>query len=714
MEELKYFIEDRILAELLGAQNFINKESAVLELVKNAFDANSPILEIIFTNNSIIISDTGIGMDRDDIKRYWMHVGESNKGYKLVDKKNNSSRILAGEKGIGRFALARLGAKISIFSKKRNSDAVLWKTDWNKSTLEITPELKKIGTKIIIEHLRDKWTKAAIENLGMYLNKTYNDNVMRISIRYNDNNIIEITPIFLNPKIGRNYSACINLGYCSINQTLRCSVISDEFKDFAKIYTGNIDINRFECVLNMYDILEHANISIGIENLREVLIGLGDFSAEFYFGIEKSTHDEFERFLYKRLELPEKYKIGVVLYRNSFSLSSYDGKRDWLELGKRSRKSPAAATHPTGNWRVRENQISGKVLIDKKANQNLRDLSNRQGLEENKYYEFFIAIIQKGLQEFESYRQSIIRKINEKNKEPVKEESLFQKIIGGEINLNDLDEEKQKELLGELTNIHKTLDRGEEVEKRYKYDVRILNVLATLGLKASSIAHEVRNDKNAIESNYEFIVNALNEYNLWDILSDDEHTKYGYANIPELLLRNKTVNKKIVAFMNTMLDEVEKKKFFVGKCNLYSIMKRIANNWEKDYSWISIDLIMDESDTYILPEDIINVIFDNLILNTIQQNEMASVLKITIGLTIENECLKFRYSDNGIGLHKKYLNNPLKILEVHETTRENGHGLGMWIVNNTIEMSGGEILNITSHNGFQIDFLIGGNIDGRY
>ena len=288
MEELKYFIEDRILAELLGAQNFINKESAVLELVKNAFDANSPILEIIFTNNSIIISDTGIGMDRDDIKRYWMHVGESNKGYKLVDKKNNSSRILAGEKGIGRFALARLGAKISIFSKKRNSDAVLWKTDWNKSTLEITPELKKIGTKIIIEHLRDKWTKAAIENLGMYLNKTYNDNVMRISIRYNDNNIIEITPIFLNPKIGRNYSACINLGYCSINQTLRCSVISDEFKDFAKIYTGNIDINRFECVLNMYDILEHANISIGIENLREVLIGLGDFSAEFYGQLEKT------------------------------------------------------------------------------------------------------------------------------------------------------------------------------------------------------------------------------------------------------------------------------------------------------------------------------------------------------------------------------------------------------------------------------------------
>ena len=36
MEELKYIIEDSTIAELLGVQNFTNKESAILELVKNA------------------------------------------------------------------------------------------------------------------------------------------------------------------------------------------------------------------------------------------------------------------------------------------------------------------------------------------------------------------------------------------------------------------------------------------------------------------------------------------------------------------------------------------------------------------------------------------------------------------------------------------------------------------------------------------------------
>lgn len=52
----------------------------------------------------------------------------------------------------------------------------------------------------------------------------------------------------------------------------------------------------------------------------------------------------------------------------------------------------------------------------------------------------------------------------------------------------------------------------------------------------------------------------------------------------------------------------------------------------------------------------------------------------------------------------------MKILEVHETTRTNGHGLGMWIVNNTCIMSGGEIQKIGGEKGFEIEFIIGGKI----
>ncbi|ARO67587.1 Uncharacterized protein B5E39_5452 [Bacillus cereus] len=72
-----------------------------------------------------------------------MHVGRSNKGYR--DAVN--SRIMAGSKGVGRFALARLGNQVKLLSKKENGDAVIWETDW------ITSGFKEITVDLIKEHV---------------------------------------------------------------------------------------------------------------------------------------------------------------------------------------------------------------------------------------------------------------------------------------------------------------------------------------------------------------------------------------------------------------------------------------------------------------------------------------------------------------------------------------------------------------------------------
>lgn len=118
----------------------------------------------------------------------------------------------------------------------------------------------------------------------------------------------------------------------------------------------------------------------------------------------------------------------------------------------------------------------------------------------------------------------------------------------------------------------------------------------------------------------------------------------------------------------------------------------------------------DEDIVYQISEDILQVIFDNLILNSVQQNENTQKLMITISINETNGFLNIKYCDNGKGLDDKYKTDPMKILEVHETTRTNGHGLGMWIVNNTCTMSGGEIQKICGEKGFEIEFTIGGKI----
>lgn len=98
MEELKYVIEDSTIAELLGVQNFTNEESAILELVKNAFDAQATKLDIIFKDNELIIKDNGIGMNYKDIKQHWMHIGKSNKNYEIIDK-NKKKGFLLDQRG---------------------------------------------------------------------------------------------------------------------------------------------------------------------------------------------------------------------------------------------------------------------------------------------------------------------------------------------------------------------------------------------------------------------------------------------------------------------------------------------------------------------------------------------------------------------------------------------------------------------------------------
>ena len=115
MEKLKYIIEDSTIAEVLGVQNFTNEESAVLELVKNAYDAQSLDVIIVISKEHIIIEDNGTGMNRQKILDAWMHVGRSDKKY--IVGEGEAARVLAGSKGVGRFAIARFGAKSSVYTK---------------------------------------------------------------------------------------------------------------------------------------------------------------------------------------------------------------------------------------------------------------------------------------------------------------------------------------------------------------------------------------------------------------------------------------------------------------------------------------------------------------------------------------------------------------------------------------------------------------------
>jgi len=721
MEKLNYLVEDATIAEVLGVQNFSNKESAILELVKNAYDAGAFNLDLQFIKDdsrfNLFIRDDGTGMDEKDLKSRWMHVGKSQRTYIFKDSKNKE-RIYSGSKGIGRFALARLGKKVQVYTRKTNEKSVYWLTDWNEISYEIIDDLPYTGTTIKIFDLRDKWSEIQIQQLSEYLSRTCNMDEMKIRI-VSDNSTYYVKKYFDNDKLSINYSNKIHFKYDSNKNTVDISVDSDEFKNKAKEIT-KINTQKFFKQIDVFkDLLNSYQAELSKDMFQQMLVELGDFKGEFFFGIGNCTAYDIERFMYKNRSYDMK-KSNVILYRNAFSISGYDGKKDWLLLNTRSRKSPAAASHKTGAWKVRSNQLTGSVTIDKKNNPYLTDLSNRQGLDENIYFDIFMRIIDIVLSSFERYRQSIIRKIDSYNtskKKSKKQTKIVDKIIKSkqtEMNLNTQDFKKLQDELINIKSRESELNReNKETEDGFKYDVQILNVLATLGLKSSLIAHQVHNNKNFLYSYYNDIVNALKSFNLWDEIVDLSDTDHKYKNVPLLLSRSNDISRWMIKYMETVLEELRKDYFITKKYLISELLFDISRRWQWEYSWVKINLNVLENIEIDASKDSIQVIFDNLILNSIQQNDNSKEIIIDITVSEDDNRINFTYRDNGVGLNEKYLNDPFKILEVHETSRKFGHGLGMWILNNTIHYYDGEVKAITSENGFKIEFYMISNGEAK-
>lgn len=130
MEKMKYNISARTTI-LIGRESVSRADGAIIELIKNTYDADADFCYIAFDvpNDKIYIMDNGTGMTKSIIENYWMLIGTDNKKFNYLSTKK---RVKSGEKGIGRFALDRLGSKCTMYTKSKNEKLIYWFNDWNK------------------------------------------------------------------------------------------------------------------------------------------------------------------------------------------------------------------------------------------------------------------------------------------------------------------------------------------------------------------------------------------------------------------------------------------------------------------------------------------------------------------------------------------------------------------------------------------------------
>ena len=130
----------RLLMNILGDQLITDKKVAVIEIIKNCYDADASCVKVRFRNMSnvklnnlpleeqayIEIEDDGCGMSLNIIRDVWLRPATPNKFDKKKRKDNRTKRgrIIQGEKGIGRFAIHKLGEKIELYTKAAGNNEV--------------------------------------------------------------------------------------------------------------------------------------------------------------------------------------------------------------------------------------------------------------------------------------------------------------------------------------------------------------------------------------------------------------------------------------------------------------------------------------------------------------------------------------------------------------------------------------------------------------
>lgn len=175
MTTLKFTVDSALLGEL-GERLVEQVHYALVELVKNSYDADASHVTVKFIENEsgiseIHIIDDGIGMNFTEVKDYWMHIATTNKVTRDVSQK--FGRPKTGSKGIGRFCCRRLGKVLTLSTMGKN-ERQFEKTSVTFSWTDFTPGTKvtdiecngnqetfktgNTGTTLIISDLTNEWS----------------------------------------------------------------------------------------------------------------------------------------------------------------------------------------------------------------------------------------------------------------------------------------------------------------------------------------------------------------------------------------------------------------------------------------------------------------------------------------------------------------------------------------------------------------------------
>jgi hypothetical protein len=407
------------LMNIIGDQLITNKIVGVIEVVKNCYDADAENVQVRFFNMNnygksyltereqpyIEIEDDGEGMTLTTITDIWLRPATPNKLDKRKNKKDitKKGRIIQGEKGIGRFAIHKLGEKIEVFTKAKGDYEVKLEMDFsefnpekvdlfnqpqveykllnkvdNKWYVNDPPEQikKSHGTLIRIYHLREEWREKDFEDLYkavLRLIPPIDSNAVKLGVKEFksdfDVKIYKDNSLFASEQATTFKDVIEQAQFVMLGSISKDGILSFDYKSTAPPRKFSRKIN----LLSKEELAIQNYTSISIERWFSKYNrkpACGEFKFSFYaFDLSKPD----KTILTKPIERFIKDNFVFVL-RDGVRVYPYGEKgEDWLNLDK------LRATVRAGQF-ISYNDLTGFVYISREGNPVLKDATNRQGI----------------------------------------------------------------------------------------------------------------------------------------------------------------------------------------------------------------------------------------------------------------------------------------------------------------------------------------------
>ncbi len=673
---------------LLGRELITDRITALFELVKNCYDANAEKVDITFESlnplsekSRIIIKDNGLGMTFEDIRDKWMVIGTSSKRRKKTSPAPYN-RIVAGKKGVGRFAVDKLGGKLVLKTKK--SGSLVWhclETDWTKYSEEEDRQLKlnfdenREYQKLFTDIDNKYWTELGDTNVQ--------GTILEIS---------SLNDVWLERDVIRAYRELSKIVRPTLNAKYPFIIKFHvpEYKDYddkpvesivlAKATLSYSLKYRFDADKNKYyqEYLEDNKGSLVVKEKEAEVFGPIGFSIYYYDQEGKKNFTKEDR-----IDGIKVYRDGIIATPFAEYNAKRDEQKDLFGIDKR-------------RWsgffeKLSTRDILGWVDITDELNPEIKDSTNRQDFVDNKEWHNLKVFVINQIHQIELYLKHQKDDKKKENAEKLKNanteiEDIKQKISRIKKQSFFASPEVESELdnitarLGEIKqNVSASSKDLERMEEDKRQQENIMFSLVSLQAYAGQISHILRISIGIIKRSAEFVAK-------WVPFGQkqDKSVKHARRIFDEMNNLSKA--------MNFMLSYAEDDSTF----EYFDIRNATKELFEDRYYYlfedenISVEYVIEDDFELLYNKKAFQDMFGNLIDNSVKALRNTQDKRIRCSVYRENDNLVVLFSDNGPGIPDESRD---RIFDVFYTTTADlgGAGLGLYIVRTRLNSIKGTI-----------------------